>query len=62
MGAALLNCLPGEMTFEEYFQLDGQPGNLGHEVQDTAIGRILDLARWTPSSGNNTISAILHKN
>ena len=25
MGAALLNFLPGKMTFEEYFQLDGQP-------------------------------------
>lgn len=25
MGAALLNFLPGEMSFEEYFQLDGQP-------------------------------------
>lgn len=25
MGAALLNFLPGKMTFEDYFQLDGQP-------------------------------------
>ncbi len=25
MGVALLNFLPGKMTFEEYFQLDGQP-------------------------------------
>ena len=25
MGAALLNFLPGKMTFEEYFQLEGQP-------------------------------------
>ncbi|HRY15887.1 MAG TPA: ThiF family adenylyltransferase [Candidatus Competibacteraceae bacterium] len=27
MGAALLNFLPGKMTFEEYFGLDGQPEN-----------------------------------
>jgi molybdopterin/thiamine biosynthesis adenylyltransferase len=25
MGAALLNFLPGKMTFEQYFQLEGQP-------------------------------------
>lgn len=25
MGAALLTFMPGQMTFEEYFQLDGQP-------------------------------------
>ena len=27
MGAALLNFLPGRMTFEEYFQLEGHPEN-----------------------------------